>query len=589
MTIFNLLKECNTVEDLSNFLINLQPIIGKSGERRFCIQDQVGSISLRDIVKRLDEIYKNFSLIASTFKVIEKIKILDNQANQLLIKTNLLIRILTAVKRWTGNFGCDPNKILDKIEKNAISFLPEINSTQELHQRIVQIGKTCLSNTTAQNWGIAKFIDDDPQILNDEQVIDNLYQIENLSGLQEILIKKAPHQALTLQAEGKEISLFRPFLARKTDYFNSIVSFREGDTRQISLQEDAPKAIQLLFSFLKTGQVVLTFENAIEGLVIADKYLVKELKDKCQTWIMDHCDLTCDNVIEWLTIADKSQAKELKDKCQIWIGNQSGDTFNLWEIVDKFDATLLREALLQRAVTSKNISILQERGQFLNELVLTNNSSKDVLELLEFCANISYLQLTSCQGLKDLKKIRELRNLTSLKLIDCQQLTDIGELILPTLTSLSLRGCQQLTDEAVKKIAAPTLTSLDLSGCQQLTNAAVKEIAARLTTLTSLALSECQQLTDEAVKEIAVRLPNLTSLNLGGCQQLTDEAVKEIAVRLPNLTRLYLIGCEQLTDEKEIAARLPNLTSLDLSGCEQLTDAAVKEIAARLPTLTFLI
>ena len=367
MTIFNLLKECNTVEDLSNFLINLQPSIGKLGGRRFCVKDQVGSISLRDIVKRLDEIYKS-SLI----------------------------------------------------------------------------DKTCSSNITAQNLGIAKFINDYPQILTDEQVIDDLYQIESLSGLQEILIKNTQNQALVLQAEGKEISLFRPFLARKTDYFNSIASFKEGKTRQISLQEDSPEAIELLFSFLKTGKVVLTFENAIEGLVIADKYSVKELKDKCQKWIMDNCDLTCDNVIERLTIADKS--KELKDKCQRWIGNQNRDTFNLWEIVDKFDATLLREALLQQAVVSKDTSILQGRGKFLNELVLTNKSSEDVLELLQFCPNISYLQLTSCEGLKDLKKMRELRNLTSLKLIDCQQLTDISELILPNLTHLNLSWCYRLTN-----------------------------------------------------------------------------------------------------------------------------------------------
>ncbi len=446
MTIFNLLNECKTAEDLSNFLINLQPSIGKLGGRRFCVKDQVGSISLRDIVKRLDEIYKS-SLI----------------------------------------------------------------------------GKTCSSNITAQNLGIAKFINDYPQILNDEQVIDDLYQIESLSGLQEILIKNTQNQALILQAEGKEISLFRPFLARKTDYFNSIASFREGKALQISLQEDSPEAIQLLFSFLKTGQVVLTFENAIEGLVIADKYQVKELKDKCQRWIMDNCNLTCDNVIEWLAIADKSQAEELKDECQIWIWNQNGDTFNLWEIVDKFDATLLREALLQQAVASKDISILRERGQFLNELVLTNESSEDVLELLQFCPNISYLQLISCQWLKDLKKIMELKNLTSLKLFNCKQLTDIGELISPNLTHLSLSCCQHLNN--ISELTLTNLSSLNLSGCDQLTDAAVKEIAAGLPTLINLNLGWCEQLTDEAVKEIAARLPTLTSLDLSGCKQLTDELV----------------------------------------------------------------
>ncbi len=467
MTIFNALKECNTVEDLSNFLINLQPNIGKLGGRRFYVKDQVGSISLRDIVKRLDEIYKKFFLIASTFKVIEKIKILDKQANQLLIKTNILIQILAAVKRGRGNFDCDPHKILDKIERNTISFLPEINSIQELHQRIVQIGKTCSSNTTAQNLGIAKFINDYPQILNDEQVIDDLYQIESLSGLQEILIENTQNQALILQAEGKEISLFRPFLDRKTNYFNSSASFKEGKTRQVSLQEDSPEAIQLLFSFLEAGQVVLTFENAIEGLVIADKYSVKELKEKCQTWIMDNCDLTCDNVIEWLTIADKYQAKELKDKCQTWIGNQSDDTFNLWEIVDKFDATLLREALLQRAVAIKDTLILQKRGQFLNKFLLFNKRSEDVLELLQICPNISYLQLISCLWLKDLKKLMELKNLTSLELINCQQLTNISELILPNLTHLKLSGCQYLNN--ISELTLPNLTSLDLSGCEQLT------------------------------------------------------------------------------------------------------------------------
>ncbi len=601
MRIFNALKACETAEDLSNFLIQLQPSIGKLGGRRFCVKDQVGSISLRDIVKRLDEIYKKSPLIASTFKVIEKIKTLDDQANQLLIKTNILIRILTAVKRWMGNLGFNRTKILSFIQSDV-----DLKIQQQTKQ-ILEVNlftKESLHQLAMQDWlglqhevknVIGKWIETNQQILNDSAVVEDLLKINTkiTDGLQDILIEKGPKELLiTLQTETEKVNFFQPFLVQKSPYFNNMARFMEGKTRQISLQDDTPEAIQLLFSFLKTGQVVLTFENAIEGLVVADKYQVKELKDKYQRWIMDNCDLTCDNVIEWLAIADKSQAKELKDKCQRWIWNQNGDTFNLWEIVDKFDATLLREALLQRAVASKDISILKDRGLFLNKVVLANNSSEDMLELLQFCPNISYLQLTSCQGLKDLKKIRELKNLTSLELIDCQQLTDMSKLILPNLTSLGLSWCEQLTDAAVKEIAAtlPKLTSLDLSGCEQLTNAAVKEIAAGLPKLTSLDLSWCEKLTDEAVKEIAAGLPKLTSLNLSGCEQLTNAAVKEIAAGLPKLTSLDLSGCKQLTDEavKEIAAGLPKLTSLDLSGCKQLTDEAVKEIAAGLPKLTSL-
>ncbi len=88
MAISEELKQCATIDNLFHFLTKLHPCIGKLGGRSFYITGQLGSISLNDVVKRLNKAYYQKSSEdeknQKTSEVIQRITILDQEANLLI-------------------------------------------------------------------------------------------------------------------------------------------------------------------------------------------------------------------------------------------------------------------------------------------------------------------------------------------------------------------------------------------------------------------------------------------------------------------------------------------------------------------------
>lgn len=141
MNISDQLNQCKETHTLFYFLHALNPDIGKWGGRRFCVTDRSDSLSLNDIVKRLDAVYKTSAKDDLTdqknvMELIKKIKNKDLLANQLLVRKGIFIRILTAVKRWVGNFGFNRQKILDNIEKEATNSIKTIEDKMERLQKL---------------------------------------------------------------------------------------------------------------------------------------------------------------------------------------------------------------------------------------------------------------------------------------------------------------------------------------------------------------------------------------------------------------------------------------------------------------------
>ncbi len=554
MKILAKLKECKNIQELSKFLVKLQPSIGNWGGRRFYKKNQSDSLSLKDLVKRLNEAYQkscqdNEIIPTEIIRVIGKIKDLDNQANQLLFQKNILIRVLTAIKRWVGNFGFDRNKILNGIQMHMTSLLQNFTrkdekgkGTSEMPLLIPDEEKKLPSPVAQKNLKHQQFDDDSSSDI----------LIENVS--KEVFI--------TLQAKGKEAIFPLATLVQKTSYFNGICSFKEARARKVVLKKDSPEAIQILFSFLETGQADLSLNNVIEGLKIADKYQVNELKDKCQEWILSNYEISEE----------------------------------LWSVATLVQATVLIEAYVTQAAKNRDIKFFQDEGACVEKLVLDNSSLENCQAIIRLCPNLKELMLSQCDEVNDnfIEEVaKKLPKLTYLKLEGCYQLTDasIKEVLakLANLTHLKLRHCLNLTGDFIQVVAKelPNLIHLDLKGCQSLTDNFIQEMAEKLINLTYLNLRGCCKLTDISIKKIAERLQNLTHLNLKGCKQLTDDSITKVAEKLVHLTHLGLWQCEQLTDTsiRKVAEKLQNLIYLDLRECYNLTDDSIKEVAKKLPHL----
>ncbi|KFK26757.1 hypothetical protein AALP_AA8G289500 [Arabis alpina] len=278
----------------------------------------------------------------------------------------------------------------------------------------------------------------------------------------------------------------------------------------------------------------------------------------------------------------------------LWIENLSGLTELYWENCPLrfMPSNFNPELLVRLTMTESKLEKLWEGVQSLTNLTwmdLSNCESLKEIPDLSKATNLVWLDLSGCKNLKvipgcnNVKEIPNLSNpsnLEKLVLDNCTSLVKLPSSIrhLDKLEALSMIGCTSLEDLPTN-INLESLTSLNLSGCSRLTSfpqfsMSIKELHLR----------------DTAIEEVPSWIENIAGLSklwMSGCTSLEDLPTN---INLESLTSLDLSGCSRLktfpqfsrsiqeldlseTAIEEVPSWIENiagLTSLEMSRCEKL-------------------
>jgi speckle-type POZ protein len=116
--------------------------------------------------------------------------------------------------------------------------------------------------------------------------------------------------------DGREFSAHKSILFARSKYFAAMFKhpMKEQSTNQIKMKDIEPDVFQELLRFIYTGRVsTATMETMAANLFIAaDKYLLDELKKKCETYLLNH--MSPDNCVVLLLTGDlQNPAMPLKE------------------------------------------------------------------------------------------------------------------------------------------------------------------------------------------------------------------------------------------------------------------------------------
>ncbi|KAL2632508.1 hypothetical protein R1flu_003987 [Riccia fluitans] len=215
---------------------------------------------------------------------------------------------------------------------------------------------------------------------------------------------------------------------------------------------------------------------------------------------------------------------------------------------------------------------------------------RGLVAVAESCRDLQHLSLRWRQGISDLAVsalARSCWKLTHLDLGRCKKITDQSlEAIshLELLEVLVLRNCSLITDSGVCHLASGVtskcLRRLDLRECDQLTDLGAL-LLQQLGALQNLNLAECgPNITDVGGIGVAGAM-NIRALNLAWLINIGDDSVISIARRCPDLEELNLRGCELVTGTGLRAfSGHKKLRALNISSCSNIHSNDVDATAA---------
>lgn len=138
----NELNQCKNVDEINTFIKDLNVQVGQWGGRRFYKENPRDTISLNEVVKRLNKIYqetpvekKDLHFSTNMLKAVEKIEQKDHIGNITLANTNVFRRLLTTLKRFFGNKGFDRHKILHDIKTDVSQPIEKKQKKVEENQK----------------------------------------------------------------------------------------------------------------------------------------------------------------------------------------------------------------------------------------------------------------------------------------------------------------------------------------------------------------------------------------------------------------------------------------------------------------------
>ena len=113
-----------------------------------------------------------------------------------------------------------------------------------------------------------------------------------LSSHLEELFKSMQFSDIIFKVRGCEFPAHKSILSVRSEVFAAMLQhpMKEQSTNQIEIEDIEPDVLQELLRFIYTGRVqVDKLETMATGLFIAaDKYLLDELKMKCENYLRNH-------------------------------------------------------------------------------------------------------------------------------------------------------------------------------------------------------------------------------------------------------------------------------------------------------------
>eukprot|EP01112_Ceratiomyxa_fruticulosa_P017491 TRINITY_DN545_c0_g1_i1.p1 TRINITY_DN545_c0_g1~~TRINITY_DN545_c0_g1_i1.p1 ORF type:complete len:536 (-),score=85.54 TRINITY_DN545_c0_g1_i1:62-1669(-) len=116
--------------------------------------------------------------------------------------------------------------------------------------------------------------------------------------------------------DGNTYPAHRLILAYSSEFFSRLLlsDFKESTQSLIDLKYPDPENVfPLVLSFMYEGRIVITLENVIPLLAMADHYLIKDLRDLCSQFLTHN--ITRDNALAILRSAMGFHFENIIDKC----------------------------------------------------------------------------------------------------------------------------------------------------------------------------------------------------------------------------------------------------------------------------------
>ncbi|KAI5068169.1 hypothetical protein GOP47_0016514, partial [Adiantum capillus-veneris] len=261
---------------------------------------------------------------------------------------------------------------------------------------------------------------------------------------------------------------------------------------------------------------------------------------------------------------------------------------------------LVDKTTTDSVVTDLGLLNLAERASTLRILKLkptqcSTASEVAIMQLANFCANLSHVELSNFKHLGDppvYELVQKCINITELSL-DYSQISDTSlELIsinCSNLRNISVKCCKKLTDLGLKALHhCGSLESVNLGQASGLTDGSLIAICTG-NPLLKVLVAGYGQVSDRGLKAVASCM-HMRELALNNCLRITNSGIKQIAEGCPMLRFISLSYCEHITDSGVIslAKGCPRLLKVRLDGCRLLSNPSVRILSITNKKLRYL-
>lgn len=128
-----------------------------------------------------------------------------------------------------------------------------------------------------------------------------------------------------LRFNGRKLHAHRAILALGSPYFLSMFTcdMRERTTREVDLSAslilENDDVLARVLDFMYTGSILITTDNVVEIVTIADFFLMDDLKEYCKQFLLDLGNLDLSNCLRLRFLADDHNMPEVADAAQLII------------------------------------------------------------------------------------------------------------------------------------------------------------------------------------------------------------------------------------------------------------------------------
>jgi protein-L-isoaspartate O-methyltransferase len=156
-----------------------------------------------------------------------------------------------------------------------------------------------------------------------------------------------PHLSdITFNVEGKKIYCHKFILQLRSEHFQGMFSsgMKESSATELNISEFSYEPFMEMIKFVYTDDCVLTPDNCVLILELANYYKLDRLKAMCEYRL--HLDVDTENVASFLMVADRFNAQQLRSFCLQYILDNIKDVIKT-KAFNELDRDLINSILIQ--------------------------------------------------------------------------------------------------------------------------------------------------------------------------------------------------------------------------------------------------